>query len=235
MIIISGREEIFFNEGLDSGLRRIISIHQGIKIAFRHRSRFRLSSNFRLIGGHILRRIVFKAVFSCLIRHCLDLLDLSNRTLIKIILPGHVFIAGISLLIQIHRRIQPHHGYIGAVHTDKIVVHIIEIIIVLQPGDVVIPNLEIRLIQHRISIVKRRADGKHDGHRNGRQNDNTDYFKTLPGSAFLFLLFLSLFHSSVVSGYDLVALFLCLFFLRHVSSPPCISQTGIIPENVKQS
>lgn len=33
-----------------------------------------------------------------------------------------------------------------------------------------------------------------------------------------------------VPGNDLVALFLCLFFLRHVSSPPCISQTGIIPE-----
>ena len=89
---------------------------------------------------------------------------------------------------------------------------------------------EIRLVQHGISVIERCSKGKHDGHHNGRQNDDADYLKTLPGSAFLFLLFFSLFHSPVVSGYDLVALFLCLFFLRHVSSPPCISQTGIIPE-----
>ena len=217
MVVIGVGQHVFLNDGLHSGLRRVLAVQHGIIIVLCNGSGFRLGGHLRLISGKIFRTVIFEAALLRLVHHCLDLLQLRYGGLVEIVLPGHVLIAGIGLPIQRHGGIQSHNGRIGAVHAEIIVVGIAEIIVVFQPGHVMPPDLKISLVQHLVSAVKRCGERKNDRHSDRCQDHNADDPEAQPGSAFLFLFFFSFFHAAVVAGYDLVALFLCLLFLRHVS------------------
>ena len=235
MIIVSGGQHVFTDIGPNPGFRCIFSICGGIELSHGLRSGFCLCRKVGLKLGHVFRIIIGKAFRLCLIHQGLHLLKLRDSKLVKEILPGQILTSHVGLLIHRKRYVQAKHGHIRTIHIQIAGHGVIIVVIILHTSHIVIPYSHIGIINGRIFSVRGCAKGNHNRCCDHHHDKQADYFKALPGSALFFLLYSPFFHSSIVSCYDLVRLLFCLFFLRHLSYPPCISPQELYLIYVKLS